>query len=166
MKPIESSALIGLGALGILFGWPMQNHTPAGRFCVIADAPRIARYQAEPALFNGERCDFRYCTPEQGAPADLVLVAVKATALEAAARQTRPLVGPDTVIIRVLTAITSWEPLARLYPGRLLWSVALGMDATRTGRTLACKNPGLIQLGERDGSITPRLQAAAEYLAG
>ena len=166
MKPIESSALIGLGALGILFGWPMQRHTPAGRFCVIADAPRIARYQAEPALFNGERCDFRYCTPEQGAPADLVLVAVKATALEAAARQIRPFVGPDTVIISVLNGITSEETLERLYPGRLLWSVALGMDATRTGRTLACKNPGLIQLGERDGSITPRLQAAAEYLAG
>ena len=109
MKPIESSALIGLGALGILFGWPMQNHTPAGRFCVIADAPRIARYQAEPALFNGERCEFRYCTPEQGAPADLVLVAVKATALEAAARQIRPFVGPDTVIISVLNGITSEE---------------------------------------------------------
>ena len=59
-------------------------------------------------------------------------MAVKTTALEAAARQIRPFVGPDTVIISVLNGITSEEMLERLYPGRLLWSVALPADAPET----------------------------------
>ena len=56
MKKIETSALIGLGALGILFGRKMPGVK------VIADAERVARYSAQPV--------------------DLVLVAVKATVLE------------------------------------------------------------------------------------
>ena len=165
MQTVTSSALIGLGALGILFGWPMQCHTPGG-ISVIADADRIRRYQASPTLFNGQECRFSYCTPEQGHPVDLVLVATKATALDQAAREIAPFVGPDTAIVSVINGIASEEKLDALYPGRVLWSVALGMDATRTGRTLVCKARGCIQLGERDGSLTPRLQAVADYLTG
>lgn len=166
MQDIRSSALIGLGALGILFGWPMQCHPPRDGFAVIADEARIRRYQAIPTLYNGQTCRFCYCTPAQGKPVDFLLVAVKATALDDAAREIRPFVGPDTVIVSVLNGISSEETLSALYPGRLLWSVALGMDATRDGRSLVCKTPGRLQLGERDGSVTPRLRAAADYLSG
>ena len=50
MKKIETSALIGLGALGILFGRKMPGVQ------VIADEDRIARYSAEPVVCNGEEC--------------------------------------------------------------------------------------------------------------
>ena len=78
MKKIETSALIGLGALGILFGRKMPGVK------VIADAERVARYSAQPVVCNGKECHFDYVTPEQGQPVDLVLVAVKATVLEQA----------------------------------------------------------------------------------
>lgn len=78
MKKIETSALIGLGALGILFGRKMPGVQ------VIADEERIARYSAEPVVCNGEACSFRYVTPAEGKPVDLLLVAVKATVLEQA----------------------------------------------------------------------------------
>ena len=78
MKKIETSALIGLGALGILFGRKMPGVK------VIADAGRIARYSAQPVVCNGKECHFDYVTPEQGQPVDLILVAVKATVLEQA----------------------------------------------------------------------------------
>ena len=81
-------------------------------------------------------------------------------------RRLPPLWGRDTAIVSVINGIASEEKLDALYPGRVLWSVALGMDATRTGRTLVCKARGCIQLGERDGSLTPRLQAVADYLTG
>ena len=42
MKQIRTSALIGLGALGILFGRKMPGVQ------VIADEARIARYAAQP----------------------------------------------------------------------------------------------------------------------
>ena len=64
MKKIETSALIGLGALGILFGRKMPGVK------VIADAERVARYSAQPVVCNGKECHFDYVTPEQGQPVD------------------------------------------------------------------------------------------------
>ena len=89
MKKIETSALIGLGALGILFGRKMPGVQ------VIADEDRIARYSAEPVVCNGEACSFRYVTPAEGKPVDLLLVAVKATVLEQAIQDIAKFVGPD-----------------------------------------------------------------------
>ena len=68
MKKIETSALIGLGALGILFGRKMPGVQ------VIADEGRIVRYAAEPVVCNGEECKFSYVTPAEGKPVDLLLV--------------------------------------------------------------------------------------------
>lgn len=165
MHKIETSALIGLGALGILFGWPMQQQAAPGAFHVIADEARIRRYQAEPVLRNDETCTFSYITPAAGKPVDLLLVAVKSTALDDTIPEIAPFVGPDTVILSVLNGITSEEKLEAAYPGHVLWSVAIGMDATREGRVLRFKNAGKIQFGEKDGSLTPRMQAVADYLA-
>ena len=161
MKKIKTSALIGLGALGILFGRKMPGVQ------VIADEDRIARYSAEPVFCNCEECKFSYVTPAEGRPVDLLLVAVKATVLEQAIQDVAKFVGPDTVILSVLNGITSEEHIETAYPGRTLWSVAIGMDATRsgrTGRTLVFNQAGKIQFGERSGEMTDRVQAVADYL--
>lgn len=155
---IRSAALIGLGALGILFGRKMPGVQ------VIADPERAARYAAQPVLCNGEECHFSYVAPEKGKPVDFLLVAVKATVLDEAIREIAPFVGPDTVILSVLNGITSEERIEAAYPGHTLWSVAIGMDATRTGRTLTFKSAGKIQFGEKDGRMTPRVKAVARYL--
>ena len=141
MKKIKTSALIGLGALGILFGRKMPGVQ------VIADEDRIARYSAEPVVCNGEECKFSYVTPAEGRPVDLLLVAVKATVLEQAIQDIAKFIGPDTVILSVLNGITSEEHIDAAYPGHTLWSVAIGMDATRTGRTLVFNQAGKIQFG-------------------
>ena len=138
MKKIETSALIGLGALGILFGRKMPGVK------VIADAGRIARYSAQPV--------------------DLLLVAVKATVLEQAIRDMEKFIGPDTIILSVLNGITSEEDIEAVYPGHCLWSVAIGMDATRVGRSLTFGAPGRIQFGEKNGEMTDRVRAVDEYL--
>ena len=158
MKKLKPSALIGLGALGILFG----RKRPGGQ--VFADEDRIARYSAEPVVCNGEECKFSYVTPAEGRPVDLLLVAVKATVLEQAIQDIAKFVGPDTVILSVLNGITSEEHIDAAYPGHTLWSVAIGMDATRTGRTLVFNQAGKIQFGERSGEMTGRVQAVADYL--
>ena len=158
MNQIRTSALIGLGALGILFGRKMPGVQ------VIADEDRIARYSAEPVVCNGEVCSFRYVTPAEGKPVDLLLVAVKATVLEQAIQDIAKFVGPDTVILSVLNGITSEEHIDAAYPGHTLWSVAIGMDATRTGRTLVFNQAGKIQFGECSGEMTDRVQAVADYL--
>lgn len=160
MKTIQSAAILGLGALGILFGRPMAA---ASKVRVIADKERIARYTAAPATCNGEEYTFDYLTPEEGSPVDLILVATKATSLEEALPQLAKFVGPDTVILSLLNGITSEERIEAFYPGHTLWSVAIGMDATRQGRNMEYKNMGKIQFGEKSGEITPRVVQVEEY---
>lgn len=161
MKQIQHAAILGLGALGILFGIPMQEHSQVQ---VIADSRRIQRYTAQPGTCNGAPYTFDYVLPEQGRPVDLILVATKTTALEQALPQLDRFVGPDTVILSLLNGITSEEKIEGRFPGHTLWSVAIGMDATRTGRNLEYKNRGMIQVGEKDGSFTPRLEQVQAYL--
>ena len=133
MKKIETSALIGLGALGILFGRKMPGVQ------VIADEDRIARYSAEPVVCNGEACSFRYVTPAEGKPVDLLLVAVKATVLEQAIQDIAKFVGPDTVILSVLNGITSEEHIDAAYPGHTLWCPYMKRLAMqRQGQVLCC----------------------------
>lgn len=159
---IKTVSLIGMGALGILFGRPLAQSLPKGDFRVIADAGRIACYTAGPILSNGQVCDFSFITPNAALPpADLVLVAVKATALQSAIRDMTGQVGPNTVILSLLNGITSEEELSAVWPGQVVWAVALGMDATRTGRTLFYKNMGSIQLGELNGEVSERVRAVA-----
>lgn len=160
MEEIQRAAILGLGALGILFGIPMEEHS---QLQVIADQERIRRYQAQPGRCNGKPYSFRYCLPQEGKPVDLILVSTKTTALEGALPELKNFVGPDTVILSLLNGITSEEKIEAAYPGHTLWSVAIGMDATRTGRDLEYKNMGMIQFGEKSGEMTPRLDRVKEY---
>lgn len=52
MNQIRTSALIGPGVLGILFGRKMPGVQ------AIADEARIARYVAQPVVCNGENAGF------------------------------------------------------------------------------------------------------------
>lgn len=158
MKEIKTSAIIGLGALGILYGRKMPGVQ------VIADEERIARYAQETVTCNGEPYSFSYVTPRDGCPVDFLLVAVKTTVLPQAIADMKNFVGEETVIVSVLNGITSEEHIEAAYPGHTLWSVAIGMDATRVGRSLVFGAEGRIQFGERDGEMTPRVQMVADYL--
>ena len=71
---------------------------------------------------------------------------------------------PLAIILSVLNGITSEEDIEAVYPGHCLWSVAIGMDATRVGRSLTFGAPGRIQFGEKNGEMTDRVRAVDEYL--
>jgi 2-dehydropantoate 2-reductase len=157
---IHSVALVGLGALGILFGTPLSK-VPGVELTVLADAGRIERYRKEGVTFNGEPVNFHFSTPEDAKPADLVLFGVKYSALEAAMDIASPAIGKNTILVSLLNGIISEEVLDARWPGQVLWEVSTDMDATRVGRALVCHARGKIQIGERDGQLTPRLETVA-----
>jgi 2-dehydropantoate 2-reductase len=147
---IKRVSIIGLGALGILFGHYLSQNMPKGDLKIVADKGRIERYRRDKIYCNGQRCDFDYITPEEkGARADLLLFAVKYNNLAEAIRDVRNQVGDKTVILSLLNGITSEKDIAKAY-GRekVLDCVAQGMDAVKEGNRMHYTSMGKISFGQ------------------
>lgn len=133
---IETVAIIGLGALGILYGNHFTKAIGKDRVRIVVNKERMARYQEQGISFNGEPCDFQYVDEKDASlePADLVILAVKGTQLDDAIETARNQVGPDTTIISVLNGISSEEVIGAAFGGeKIVHCVAQGMDALRIG---------------------------------
>ncbi len=164
---MERVTIVGRGALGILYGDRLTQALGPDRVRFLADGARLARYRESGTWCNGHRCDFRFSDGSDG-PAELLIFAVKATALEEAIELARPCVDDGTVILSVLNGVTSEELLSQAFgPEKVLYTVVQGMDAVREGDRLTCTSPGEIFLGvpEEDWfDRGERLAAAADLL--
>jgi 2-dehydropantoate 2-reductase len=154
-KRINTVAIIGLGALGIMYGHHLSKYMPKENLRIIADADRIKKYREEKVYCNGEACDFNYITPqEQSEPADLVLFTVKYQGLEEAIRAVKNQVGEQTIILSALNGITSEEMIGKEYGmEKLLYCVAQGMDAVKEGNRLSYAHMGMLVFGAQQGKI-------------
>ena len=169
---IETVAIIGLGALGILYGNHFTKAIGKDRVRIVVNKERMARYQEQGISFNGEPCDFQYVDEKDASlePADLVILAVKGTQLDDAIETARNQVGPDTTIISVLNGISSEEVIGAAFGGeKIVHCVAQGMDALRTGNDVKSVHIGELRIGElRIGIDAPekqtRLDAVAAFL--
>ena len=165
MKPVRSAALVGLGAIGILYAGKISERD-SGCLRIVADAARLARYRADPPALNGRRLDLNYATPEEfGPPADLVLVAVKSTGLAAAVPALAPLLGPDTQILPLLNGITAQDVLAEAFGWpRVLYGFVYCSSAMRTGNSVVQDGGEKIVFGEATNAPpSPRVRAVAEF---
>ena len=143
----ETITIVGLGAMGILFGDLAVKNLGADRVRFLASGERLARYQKDGAWCNGEKCDFHFSDGSDG-PAQLLVFAVKAPDLEDAIALAAPVVDRDTVILSLLNGVTSEEILERAFgPEKVLYTVTQGMDAVREGNRLTYHTPGSMFLG-------------------
>jgi len=162
---IRTVAIVGLGALGVLFGHQLSRKLSEGALRIVADADRIARYEREGVFCNGERCSFCYATPEEAEASDLVLFAVKFGDLESAIEAARNRVGPDTIILSLLNGVVSEGIIGRaLGEEKVLPAVAQGMDAVKVGNRLTYAHMGMICFGDRpEGGALEKVRAAARF---
>lgn len=149
---IKTVSIIGLGALGVLFGHQILRHIPKDNLRIIADIDRINRYKKDKIYSNDEVCDFNYMTPEEKeTPADLLIFAVKFNGLNEAIKAVENQVGENTIILSFLNGISSEEIIGEVYGiDKLLYSVAQGMDAVKVDNKLTYKNMGMICFGSLD----------------
>jgi 2-dehydropantoate 2-reductase len=147
---IKTVSIIGLGALGILFGHHLSKRMPAENLRIIANTDRIHRYRREKIFCNGELCDFNYMSPEQECePADLIIFTVKYQGLQQAIEAVRNQVGEKTIILSALNGITSEEIIGEVYGmDKLLYCVAQGMDAVKEANHLTYDHMGMLVFGE------------------
>lgn len=149
MKQIRKTAIIGMGAIGILYGSRLLQNLGPDAVCYPVSPARLARFQQQGIRCNGVDCAFTVIDETQSAePADLVIFAVKATALESAIETARCVIGPDTTIISMMNGISSEELLGEAFgQERIVYAVALGMDAARQGNEVNYTRFGKTVLG-------------------
>lgn len=164
---IKTVSVIGLGALGVLFGHHLSRRMPAGDLRVIADLERVDRYRREQVYCNGELCEFHYITPEEDCdPADLLIFSVKFHGLSAAVKAVEKHVGPNTIILSLLNGLGSEEMIGQAYGmDSILYSVAQGMDAVKVGNRLTYQNMGMICFGDRvpGPALSEKAEAVADF---
>ena len=163
---INKIALIGAGALGVLYGSRLTEAFGNERVYFIADQERTARYKKTPFTCNGKICDFRYVEDTMKTKTvDLIIVAVKYTGIDQAVKSIRNFVGRETMIISLLNGIASEEVIAEAFgQEHLLYCVAQGMDAVKEGSDVHYDNGGILLLGSQDNTRTAPLQAVAKML--
>jgi 2-dehydropantoate 2-reductase len=163
---IKKVSIIGLGALGILFGNHLAKRMPKEDVRIIADRKRIDKYKEEHVYCNGELCDFHYVTPEEPCePADLLIFTVKYEGLNDAIQAVQHHVGKDTIILSALNGITSEGIIGQVYGlDKILYSVAQGMDAVKVGNKLTYDHMGMLCFGDqKPGGISDKVKSVVAF---
>jgi 2-dehydropantoate 2-reductase len=165
-------AVVGAGAMGSVYagllGSAGHEVWAVDRWREHVDAIRERGLRVEGA--SGDRIvPIRATTdPAEVGEADLVILATKAMDVEAAAEAARPLVGAGTLVLSIQNGLGGPDIAARvLGDDRVAVGVAGGFGASIV-------EPGhahhhgfeLIRLGEREGPVTPRVEAVAEVWRG
>lgn len=149
MKEINRVAILGAGAMGSFYASKFFDVHGFSVFFAATDE-RYARLREQGVIVNGRHYAIPVLQPDEAAePADLVIVAVKNHHLEEAARSLKKMVGSETIILSVMNGLDSEEYLGSIYGmDKVLYAIALGIDAVREGNAVTYSNPGKVYFGE------------------
>lgn len=165
MKPIKTVNIIGMGALGLLYGSLLSKGEDPAKVTFVMDADRYERHKSDSITINGESAAFSIAKAEDASPADLVIVAVKYPQLAAALDTMATSVGEDTILLSVMNGISSEEIIGGRYGmDRMIHAVALGMDAMHFGSELLYTKEGVLCLGVIDPALQDKLNAVTAML--
>ena len=141
-------AMIGMGAVGSVFGVDLYNAYPED-FFAIASGARAERLRREGLQVNGSVYPIKIEEPSaNAAAADLIFVCVKNYGLQSAIDDMRPFVGSDTIILPLLNGISATPGLRATFPlARVLFGIAMGIDARRIVNSVDFTTRGVLQFG-------------------
>ena len=146
-------AILGAGAMGAVYASRFYAMDPTS-VAFVASGERAARLQRDGVSVNDTPYAIPVLTPESPAsPADLILVALKQYHLEAALPDLAPFVGPHTVFVSVMNGLDSEAMIgARYGMDKLLYAIAVGIDAQRQGNDIHYSKIGTLFFGEADNT--------------
>lgn len=163
-KRIETVNIVGMGALGLLYGSMIAEHMGPKHVSFVMDRERYERHRDDVYQINGKPVRLPKCKAEDAAPCDLLMVAVKYTDLDRALETMGTSVGEDTVIISVMNGITTEEIIgARYGMDRVIPAIAQGMDAMRFGTDLTFTRSGQLHVGVDDPAKGEKLKRLTEF---
>ncbi|MBQ9928296.1 MAG: ketopantoate reductase family protein [Lachnospiraceae bacterium] len=155
--------IVGMGALGILYGERITSTLGKEAVTFLADEARVRKYLAEGVYCNGKKCDFQVTAKAE--PTDLLIFAVKGTTLQDAMELAKDAVSDDTILLSVLNGISSEEMMADYFDkGHIVHCIAQGMDAVKLGNKLTFANEGELRIGTPDAEKQAYVERAAQML--
>ncbi len=166
---IKRITIVGMGALGVMFGDFLTEKLGKERVEFVANSSRIERFKQDGIVCNGHPCDFSIVDEEEkGKPADLLLFAVKATGLKAALHTVRNKLSDQTIIISVLNGISSEGIIGEVYGmDKIIHCIVQGMDTIKDNNQVIYSHFGQFCLGIVDESAAKqeKLQAVVDLFS-
>lgn len=162
---IQNIAIVGLGALGIMYAEHFTNKVGKENVRIIVNKERKDRYEELGIYANGKKCDFNYVDETHlQEPADLVIFSVKKSGLESSLQTAKNQIGDQTILMSVLNGISSEETISEKYGNdRIIHCVAQSMDAVREGNALRYQNMGELRIGIDSPEKQALLDATAAF---
>lgn len=154
MQPIKRISVIGAGAMGSVYAAKLFE---MDKDCIslLAKGKRLQRLKKQGLIVNGKP----YALPvtgvqEKGPPSDLIIVAVKHHHLPEAIKDMKNRIGDHTVVLSVMNGIESEEQIGAVYGmDKVLYAVAVGIDALRRGNSMTYTKQGKIYFGEAENVV-------------
>ncbi len=166
MTAIQKIAILGAGAMGAAYA---AMFTDAVGFSVsfVARGKRYERLKNQTLTVNNRLYPIPVVHPDQcPEPADLIIVALKHHHLAGAVGDIAAMAGKETAILSVMNGLESEAAIgATCGMDKLVYAIAVGIDAVREAGRFSYANPGKIIFGPvGDDSKGPRLGRIGEAL--
>ncbi|NIO05804.1 MAG: 2-dehydropantoate 2-reductase [Proteobacteria bacterium] len=166
MSSIERISVIGVGAMGAFYAsrfYEMDSHS----ISVVAGGERYDRLKERGLIVNNTHYSLPVVRPDDRIPpSDLIIVTVKNHHLGEAIQDLENRVGKNTVIFSVMNGIDSEEQIGAVYGmDRVLYAVAVGIDAVVRGNHMTYTTQGKLFFGEaRNSELTERVRKLQSLL--
>lgn len=164
---IRSVAIVGAGAMGAAYASLFDQATGFSTYFV-ADGDRYQKLSRQQLVVNGRTCTIPIKRPEEITEgADLIIVALKHHHLRQALPLIKAAAGAQTVILSVMNGLESEDIIGGVCGmDKMVWAIAVGIDAVREGQRFSYARPGKIIFGvkgkEADRGRTALLAGALE----
>lgn len=164
MKKIQHVSIIGMGALGLLYGNHIAEKAGMDAVDFVMDEARFEQKKGKTNLINGVEKQFLMTPDSQAKPADLLIVAVKSTGLEKALDTMKNCIDENTAIISVLNGISSEEMIAERYGHKnMIYTVAQAMDAMIFDNGLEYTRLGELRIGQIESGNPEQLNRVTTF---
>jgi 2-dehydropantoate 2-reductase len=153
LKAIKNVAVLGAGAIGASYA-AMFFDASEFSTALVAKDQRYDRLKSEGLVINRRKYSIPVIRPDEAVPpADLIMVALKSQNLPDAVHDLKNLVGDQTIVMSVMNGLDSEEYLGSVFGmDKLLYSIAVGIDALREGNSVTYTTSGKIVFGEAENS--------------
>jgi len=157
---IERISVIGAGAMGATFACKFFD---MDKNCIslVAKGERYDLLKEKGLIVNNKHYSLSVIKPEDKTPhSDLIIVAVKHHHLREAIQDIGNVIGENSLILSVMNGIDSEEQIGDVYGmDKVLYTVAIDIDAVREGNRITYTRPGKLFFGEAENlNLTDRVK--------